>query len=459
MRNILNAKRFKIALKKSLSAPRIVLLGFLSIILIGALLLMTPIANSNGQSLNFTDALFTATSALCVTGLTINITATSFTTFGHIIILVLIQTGGLGLMTISSALYLLIGKRFTLYNRMTLKSDFQQVNFQDFGKLIVALLKVVFVAEFIGAVLLSIAFSRYFPIGTSIWYGIFHSISAFCNAGFDIVSTTGVSMQLFATDPFILLTLASLIIVGGLGFIVVIDILKQHKWRKFQLQSKIVLPMTLILIVSGMVIFLLAEWNNPATMGNMSVGEKFLNAFFQSTTTRTAGFSAISNADLASPSLPTSIILMFIGASPGSTGGGLKTVTFFILIAAVIPTMKDRKAVIFDMHRFGAMTIKKATTMLMLAFCVILMSYIGLTASDGIVFTNEQLLFELVSAYATVGLSMNVTIGLSVVGKFIIIFNMFVGRIGTLTFFMALTQGNINARQPKIKYPEANINM
>ncbi|HKL94338.1 MAG TPA: potassium transporter TrkG [Clostridia bacterium] len=449
--------KFVIAIKKRFTASRLILLGFFSIILLGALLLMLPLSNASGQMLNFTDALFTATSATCVTGLTVKIIASDFTTFGHIIILVLIQIGGLGVMTITSALYLLVGKRFTLYNRMTLKSDFEQTDTQNFAKIIHSILKIVLIVELFGAILLSIAFSKYYSAGTAIWYGIFHSISAFCNAGIDIVSANGTNFAVFSSDPLVLIITGVLIIFGGLGFIVIIDILKNHSFRKFQPQTKIVLVMSSVLILLGVAIFLSAEWNN--TLSNMSVFDKIVNGFFQSITTRTAGFSSISNAKLSSVSITTTLILMFIGASPGSTGGGLKTSTLFVLLASIMPTVKGKHALVFDKHKISAITIKKATAILMMALGVLLISLIALSITEKGAYTNEQLLFELISAYNTVGLSLDITANLSVLGKYILVLNMFLGRVGSMTFFIAMAQNNNLSKEPKIKYPEVNINL
>lgn len=448
--------KFKNLLKKAFTAPRLVLLSFLAVIFAGAVLLSLPVASSSGEGIPFYDALFTATSATCVTGLSVNIVRSDFTLFGHIIILLLIQVGGLGIMTISSSLYLFIGKRFTLYNRMTLGSDFDNSSFKEFTELIFSIIKIVFITEFVGAILLSVAYLKYYPVGTAVWYGVFHSVSAFCNAGFDILSPNGTNLAAFSSDPFVLLTIAALIIIGGLGFIVIVDILQKKRWKRLSLHTKVVLPITAALLVFGTVFFLIAEWNNMGTLGTMRIGDKIVNAFFQSTTTRTAGFSTFSNANLSQPSYPVTIFLMFIGASPGSTGGGLKTTTFFILLAAIIPTMLNKRSVVLDKHRIGAMTIKKSATMLMLALSIIFVSSICLIISESANFSNEQLVFELISAYSTVGLSMNVTTSLSIFGKYIVMLNMFLGRVGSYTFFIALMK-NSSEIEPKIKFPEANF--
>lgn len=457
MQKIMTKNKFLIAIKKWFTAPRLILLGFLSFIILGTFLLMLPLSNTSGQVLNFSDALFTATSATCVTGLTVNIVATDFTTFGHVVILILVQIGGLGVMTITSAVYLLIGKRFTLYNRMTLKSNFEQASIQDFAKIMFSILKIVFVVELAGAVLLSIAFSRYYSVPTSIWYGIFHSISAFCNSGFDIISANGTSFTAFYSDPFVLIPTALLVVIGGLGFIVIIDILKNHNWRKFQPQTKIVLIVSSVLLILGTLIYTAAEWNN--TFADMSAFDKIVNAIFQSANTRTAGFSTILNTKLSSVSLITTIVLMFIGASPGSTGGGLKTTTLFVLFASIIPMVKNKKTLVFDNHKISASTIKKATAMLMMALGILFVSLIAISFTEKGAFTSENLVFELISAYSTVGQSMGVTANLSLLGRYIVMLNMFLGRVGSMTLFIAITQNHNLSKEPKIKYPEVNINL
>lgn len=457
MQKIMTKNKFFIAIKKWFTAPRLILLGFLSFIILGTFLLMLPLSNTSGQVLNFSDALFTATSATCVTGLTVNIVATDFTTFGHVVILILVQIGGLGVMTITSAVYLLIGKRFTLYNRMTLKSNFEQASIQDFAKIMFSILKIVFVVELAGAVLLSIAFSRYYSVPTSIWYGIFHSISAFCNSGFDIISANGTSFTAFYSDPFVLIPTALLVVIGGLGFIVIIDILKNHNWRKFQPQTKIVLIVSSVLLILGTLIYTAAEWNN--NFADMSAFDKIVNAIFQSANTRTAGFSTILNTKLSSVSLITTIVLMFIGASPGSTGGGLKTTTLFVLFASIIPMVKNKKTLVFDNHKISASTIKKATAMLMMALGILFVSLIAISFTEKGAFTSENLVFELISAYSTVGQSMGVTANLSLLGRYIVMLNMFLGRVGSMTLFIAITQNHNLSKEPKIKYPEVNINL
>ncbi len=462
MKNIIDKQKFQIGIRKSFTPPRLVLLGFMAIIFLGAFFLSLPISNTNGQWLNFVDSLFMATSATCVTGLSTVVVASNFTFFGQFILLILIQVGGLGVMTISSALYILFSNRSTLSQRLSLSSEYSDFAWHDFSRMMKKLFIVVISIEAFGAILLSIGFAitKQFSAGQIIWYGIFHSVSAFCNAGLDVISTAGTSMMAFNSEPLIVLTLAFLIISGGIGFIVIIDIIQKHSWRKFQLQSKIVIPMTVTLLLLGTAIFMGVEWNNPATLGSMSVGDKIMNAFFHSTTTRTAGFATLDCAKMNNASIPVTIILMFVGASPGSTGGGLKTTTMFVLLASVLSTIRQKKGVIVDMHKIGKVAIKRATTILMLSLLIQGISFLALIlAQSGTNLSNESLLYEITSAFATVGLSMGATSKLTILGKFIIILNMFLGRVGILTFFMAFkNKDNIN-NEDKIKYPEANISI
>jgi trk system potassium uptake protein TrkH len=450
-----HAYKFKNALKKSFTAPRLVLLCFLAAIFLGALVLMTPLASADGAPIPFLDALFTATSAVCVTGLTVKVTALSFSPFGHAVILFLVQIGGLGIMTVSSFIYFSFGKRSTLYNRITFSEDLQaKSGFSEYRRLVLSIVKIVFISELCGAVLLTAAFSRYFSFGTALWYGVFHSVTAFCNAGFDLIGANGFAT--FAGDPFVLIVISLLVILGGLGYIAILDIIKKRRYKNFGLNTKIVIPVTLVLLFAGMGLFLLAEWNNPATIGNMDVGTKILNAFFQAAASRTAGFATLEQTRLANPSVPLTMLLMFIGACPGSTGGGLKTTTLFVLLAAVIPTVRDKKDVVFDFRRFGEKTFKKAATILVLALTIISASYVALSFSDGAAIPSQKLLFELISAYGTAGLSMGVAPMLSALGKIVLMLNMFLGRVGVYTFIIAFLHRQ-NGVEPKIIYPEADI--
>lgn len=435
---------------------RLIMLSFFAVIMIGAALLMLPWSTTAPGSLSFVDALFTATSATCVTGLVVNTVATEFTAFGHVVILFLVQIGGLGFMTISSGVYLLIRHKVSLRKRISMTEELSHDGMDDLKRLTFDILKMTVATELAGAVLLSLAFARYYSAGKAVWYGLFHSVMAFCNSGFDIVSTEGTSYQMFAEDPFILIVTMVLIVLGGIGFMVVSDIAHNRRWRKLKLHTKIVIPLTAALILIGAIGIFAAEFDNPETIGNMSVGNKIVNAFFQSVTSRTAGFASFSQSGMTSFSQSLTIILMFIGVCPGSTGGGIKTTTMFVLLVTIYATLSHKREVVIDMRSIGRETISKAATIFTLAVLVAAISVMALNIACGEQFTSSELLFEQVSAYATVGLSLDVTPKLNDAAKLIITINMYVGRIGSFGFFMAFMSGS---RRPEatVKYPEAGI--
>ena len=448
-----NRRKYKI-----LTATRSIVLGFLLIIFIGSGLLMLP-CSTKGDGIKFIDALFTATSATCVTGLIVFPTSTTFSVFGQVIILLLVQTGGLGFMALTSFIYLIFSRRVSLSSRLTLKEDIADGNIHYIKRVITRILALTFITELLGAIVLSGAFSRYMPAGDAIWYGIFHSVSAFCNAGFDIVNANfGSSLTHFYSDPLIILTISFLIIIGGIGFLVVSDIWDHKRWRKFRLHTKIVLIVTFSLISLGTIFFLAVEYKNPNTFGNMNFGEKLLNAYFQSVTARTAGFNTIEIANLTPASHIMLDTLMFIGASPGSTGGGIKTTTLFVLIVMVISVVRQKRYAIVDKQTIGMNTTFKATAIFALAMFIMVVSTCILLISENGKFTFNQVLFEQISAYATVGLSQGITAKLSTIGKLVIMLSMFLGRVGALTFFIAFKRSK-KQKDGKIQYPECSLNL
>ncbi|MEG2688685.1 MAG: potassium transporter TrkG, partial [Clostridia bacterium] len=364
----------------------------------GAGLLCLPFA-SKGDPIYFIDALFMATSATCVTGLAVVTPFTTFTVFGQIVLLFLIQLGGIGVMALTSFFYLAFSRRVTLASRLTMNEDITDGNIKHIRRVVYRILAMTFGAELIGAIILSGAFSQYMEAGRAVWCGIFTSISAFCNAGIDIFNMPESSLVSFNSDPLVILTVSFLIIVGGIGFLVVSDMWDAKTWRHYKLHTKIVLTVTACLILFGTCFFLGVEFNNDATLGTMSVGDKILNAYFQSVTARTAGFNSIDLAAMNTSSHICLDFLMFIGASPGSTGGGIKT--------------------IIDKQKIGLFTVHKASAVFMLASTIMVLSTMVLSISDP-QFTLSQLLFEQISAYATVGLSLGITAQLSVVGKLVI---------------------------------------
>ena len=359
-------------------------------------------------------------------------------------------------MTISSGVYLLIRHKVSLRKRISMTEELSHDGMDDLKRLTFDILKMTVATELIGALLLALAFSRYYSAGLAVWYGLFHSVMAFCNSGFDIVSTEGTSYCMFAEDPFILIVTMLLIVLGGIGFMVVSDIAHNRRWRKLRLHTKIVIPLTAALILIGAVGIFAAEFDNPETIGNMSVGNKIVNAFFQSVTARTAGFASFSQSGMTTFSQTLTIVLMFIGVCPGSTGGGIKTTTMFVLLVTIYATLSHKREVVIDMRSIGRETISKAATIFTLAVSVAAISVMALNIACGDQFTSSELLFEQVSAYATVGLSLDVTPQLNTAAKLIITINMYMGRIGSFGFFMAFMSGS---RKPEatVKYPEAGI--
>ena len=451
----MDTKRFVKNIKDRVFTPiRLVMLSFFVIIVVGTALLLLPCATKQSGSLSVIDALFTATSATCVTGLSAVSLHDEFTVFGQVVVLLLVQLGGLGFMTLTSSVYIMIKHKISLRKRLSMREDLSQPGMADLRKLTMDVIKLTAAAELAGTMLLAIGFSRYYDFGTSLWYGLFHSITAFCNAGFDIVSGSS-SVQMFNSDPYILIVLALLIIVGGIGFVVVSDIFRAGSWRRLKLHTKVVLPTTLVLIVVGTLCIFAAEYSNPETLGKMSFGDKLANAFFQSVTARTAGFASFDQAAMTDFSKTVTVVWMFVGACPGGTGGGIKTTTLFVLLATVYATIRQKKEIIIDMHSIGRETLAKAATIFTLAVSVAIISLMGLEICMQGKFPMSQLLFEQVSAYATVGLSEGITPSLNTGAKLILSLNMYMGRIGSFGFFMAFSS-SVKA-QAHVKYPEAGI--
>lgn len=455
--NILSRSKKNI-ISKYLTTARILLLGFAIIILTGSLLLMLPFSTKEGVQLKFIDALFTATSATCVTGLIVAPTANTFTAFGQVVILMLIQIGGLGFMTLTSFFYSMIGRKLSLKKRLSMSEDMSQNSMARLKFIAIKIALLTLGTELIGAIILTIGFSiQGYNFGQSLWFGIFHSISAFCNAGFDIVSLTGSSLTDINTNYLILITLALLIGIGGIGFIVLVDISENKRFKKLSLHTKIVIIMTLILSFGGAFIFWIAEKDNPQTIGNLSLFGQWVNCYFHSVSCRTAGFNSFSMTGMTDLSIGTSMLLMFIGAAPGSTGGGIKVTTVYILLVQVIATLQNKKEYVVNMKAIGTNTLTKAVTVLSLALTIMLSSsFVLLIVENNVQETTMiALLFEQISAYATCGLSLGVTPLLSPLSKLIIILNMYLGRIGAFTFFMSFTRTTKQTSQ--IKYPEASI--
>lgn len=434
-----------------LSPPQILVLGFAAVILIGTLLLMLPISSASGHSLRFIDALFTATSATCVTGLVVVDTGTYFSVFGQITILVLIQIGGLGFMTMATLFALLLKRKISLRDRLILQEAMNQSSMEGIVRLIRKVLLYSLAIEASCAALLALRWAVDMPFGRALYYGIFHAVSMFNNAGFDIFggyrSLTG-----YVNDPTVNIVVMFLIVSGGIGFIVMSDLMDYRKSRRLLLHTKVVLSMTAALILIGTVVIFVFEFTNSRTLGPLNLGGKLWASFFQSVTPRTAGANTVDIAGLRQASQFFIVILMFIGASPGSTGGGIKTTTFTLMIGAVVSMLRGREDIVLFRYRLAQERVFKALTITLLALLLIVSVSMVLSTTEERPFL--MILFETTSAFATVGLSMGLTPELTEAGKILISLTMFAGRLGLLTLAYAL-----GPKQGKAlyKYPEGKM--
>lgn len=451
--------RFLLRQGKTLKPGQILALGFFAIILLGTLLLALPFAAADSRSIGFVSALFTSTSAVCVTGLTVVNTGLAFSLFGQIVILLLIQVGGLGFMTIASLIFLAIGRRISLRERLIIQESFNSDSLQGLVRLVRNAIIVTFVIEGVAALILTARFVPEFGWGRGIFSALFIAVSAFCNAGFDPFGYAN-SIEPYIGDPAVNLTIMALIFLGGLGFSVILDILHNRRLRKLTLHSRIVLLMSGILFMVGTLLFMLLEWNNPQTVGDphLNPAQKVMAAAFQSVTTRTAGFDTIGQNDLTPAGKMLSMVLMFIGASPASTGGGIKTTTFFMVVLSVAVMVRRRQDYNIFGRRLNEQAVKRALAVFSLALGLVLINTLIISAVEtatGGTETLDQVLFEVVSAFGTVGLSTGITSGLNVVSHCLIIFTMFVGRVGPLTVSMALS--GTPHKPDAIRYPEDRL--
>ncbi len=437
---------------KYLNPPKILVLGFAIIILMGTLLLTLPLATEDGKGLSFLDALFTATSATCVTGLVVVDTGDTFTMFGELVILFLIQVGGLGFMTFGTFLFILLGKKISLKERLLLKEAFNNVSLAGLVKLVKRILVFTFVLEIIGGILLAIRFSAVMPSGKAIYYGFFHSISNFNNAGFDIMGGFK-GLTDYVEDPIVVITLCTLITIGGLGFIVINELYEYRVTRRLSVHSKIVILTTIILTTGATILIYLFEMGNSKTIGTLTESGKFLGSLYQAVTPRTAGSNTVSIGDLTHTTLFLILFLMFIGAGSGSTAGGIKVTTFMVLISAVWSQIRGKTDVVLFKRRIVTETILKSMTIASCGIIIVVMVTIILSITEP---GHEFLmyLFEATSAFGTVGLSMGLTTDLSPIGRIVIICTMFVGRLGPLTLAFAITK---RIKSKAFQHPKGNI--
>lgn len=425
--------------KDKLNPPQVLALGFLSLILIGSILLNLPIASSSGSSIGYVNSLFTSASAVCVTGLTVLNTARDFTPFGQVIIITLIQFGGLGIMTLATVGYIIMGKKISFKERLMIKEQLNTESIQGIVKLTKKVIGYTFFLEMMGSLLLALRFVPMFGFEKGLAFSIFHAISAYCNAGFDIF---GDSLIIFQNDYYVLLILSLLIILGGLGFTVYADLLAKDKLRKLTLHSKVVLIMTGSLLIIGTLSFLLFESSNPGTLGSMNFPSRLANSFFQSVSPRTAGFYSVDMSKIRETTIFSTIMLMFIGGSPGSTAGGIKTTTFACLLLTTISVVKGEEDVNCLNRRLPFETIKRAVSIFLIGLAIVFSTAIILTITDSsLKFIN--LLFESTSAFGTVGLSAGITDKLSTFGRLVITLTMYIGRVGPLTMAYAFARRNM----------------
>ncbi|MBQ7323936.1 MAG: Trk family potassium uptake protein [Clostridia bacterium] len=430
--------------KFNLTTWQILALGYFTVILLGTLLLLLPFATTEGESTSFIDALFTSTSAACVTGLVPYDTNTHWTLFGQIVILCLIQLGGLGFMTFVSVFFTLIGKDMGVSVKKLLMASSGEDRRNQLLRLFKRILLGTLLFEGVGALLLSIRFIGDFGIGKGIYYAIFHSISAFCNAGFDLMGgmygdSKFVSLTHYATDPLVIVTIALLILIGGLGFCVWDDLLEsKFQLKKMRLHTKVVLLMTLALIILPTFSILFFEWKNP-TFIDYSFGERLLISFFTAISPRTAGFNAIDLCTLSDSSYLTTIILMFIGGSSGSTAGGVKITTLFIILMGMWSVFRGKQDIEVGNRRVHNALLRQALAVFVSCLFIIVMASLCICTfeTSNSAAGLKEVLFETFSAMGTVGLSMGLTPSLSVPSKLILICLMYAGRAGILTLGLA----------------------
>lgn len=436
--------------KKSFSPAQTLVFGFAGLILVGAVLLTLPIATRDGAGLHFVDALFESTSATCVTGLVVVDTLDTFSGFGQAVILLLIQFGGWGIMTLATLVFLFLGKRISLRERLVMREALNQFTLEGMVRLTRYVIFVSLAIEGVGAVLLSIRFIPQFGPGPGIWASVFHAVSAFCNAGFDLIGGFR-SLTPYVGDPLVVLTIAGLIIVGGLGFTVVADVYRNHRFGRLSLHSKLALAVTGALLLTGTV--LVYAFERGQTLRGLPLGTQVLASFFHSVTPRTAGFNTLDVGAMTDSTLIVTIILMFIGASPGSTGGGIKTTTFGAIALAVLSVVRGKEEVNVFERRLPTDIIYRALAIAVISLGLVLAVALALDATQPLQ-SFLPLLFETTSAFGTVGLTTGITPALNHIGKLLIIATMFAGRVGPLTLAVALGQ---RATQAHFRYPEDKV--
>ena len=431
-------------------------LGFLAVILMGAALLSLPAAARDGRSIGLTDSLFTATSAVCVTGLVSVDTGTTFSPFGQIVLFVLIQVGGLGFMVFATMIMVMLGRKISLKGRMLIRESMNSASLSDLSGLTRLYLLLALGIELIGAGLLAMRFVPMFGPKRGLWMALFHAVSAFCNAGFDLFGGFS-SLTGFAGDPLVLMTVAVLIVLGGLGFSVILEALRNRQgFRGLSLHARIVLVLTPALLLAGTFFYLLAEWRGAGTLSGFGAGEKVLNAFFQSVTMRTAGFNSFDLSRMKDGSKLFSSLLMMIGASPASTGGGMKTTTIAVFALLMLSVAKGESEINIARRRLSNDVARRALSVVALYVSVLILGTLVISLIEDGRFALSDVFFEASSAMGTVGVSSIGTPNLTPASRAVLLPMMFLGRIGPLTLAIAVARRQGNARKSS-RYPEEKI--
>ena len=454
LRRLLNRLIQRVYRRNGFSPLPVIAIGFAGLILLGSVLLSLPVASATSKPVGWFDALFTSTSAVCVTGLVVRDTGTAYSTFGHVVLLLLIQTGGLGFMTFATLLFRLMGRQITLRERMIMQDSMNQDVMGGVVQLVQWVIVSTFSVELAGAAILSIRMIPMYGVGRGLFYALFHAVSAFCNAGFDLFGG-GASLTGFYGDALVSLTAIALVVVGGLGFGVLNDIRKKRRFSRFRLHTKLVLASYSALMLTSFVLVLALEWNNPATLGPMSVGQKLLNALFQAVTLRTAGFNTFDQQAMRDCTKLIGSFMMVIGAAPASTGGGIKVTTFAILVLTVRMVSRGESSIRVFGRRIDSSVIQRTMTVVFIALAVVFVDVCALS----LMHPNEaflDLLYECASAMGTVGISAIGTAKLVPLARILIILTMFTGRVGPMTLALLFMKRQDRAKE-LINYPEEHV--
>lgn len=446
-----------------ITASQMMVVGFAAVILIGGILLTLPVCNADGKWLNFVDALFTSCTSVCVTGLVTVVPATQFTLTGKVLLLILIQVGGLGIVVCTMAAFLILRKQITIRNRVLIQESFNLNTMSGIVSMLIYVIRGTFIVEGIGAFLYAFQFVPEYGFGRGIWYAVFHAVSAFCNAGIDLLGDS--SLQMYQTNPLINLVTMLLIIISGLGFLVWKDIALTIRriWKKeytffrslqrMKLHTKLTVLMTVVLVIGGAIGIFCMEYSNPETIGNFSPGQKWMASFFQSVTTRTAGFFTIPQNLFREQSKLLSCVLMFIGGSPGGTAGGIKTTTAAILLMTCWSVLKGNEDTECFRRKIQAVNVRTGFSVFTVSFMAVLVGTISIVAIEHTDLMSA--LYEVVSSVGTVGLSVGITTSLSAAGKVVIIILMYMGRLSPVT--LALLFAGKSGRKRGRKLPEERV--